>query len=255
MTALRVFVVDDDHDLAKGIGDVLEVEGHEAILAFTGEQALAALPEVEFDVAFVDVKLPGINGLQVLREIRRHRPEVPVIMITGFRIDQVVAEAIDQGAVRILRKPFAADALLEALAEIAPAGVLLLADADPGSGRELAGILSGRGRQVLVAEDREAALARGTGRDVDVLVLDLRVPVVAALEVYLELGSQDRNVPTVVLCSGLDGQGETVDALKSLEATGCLFKPFDLERLIGLIHCLCAAMSSTGIRQAEAGPP
>ena len=52
MTALRVFIVDDDRDLAAGIADVLEYQGHQAILAFTGEEAIGLLPELTFDVAF-----------------------------------------------------------------------------------------------------------------------------------------------------------------------------------------------------------
>ena len=64
MRALDVLVVDDDRDLASGIADMLEAEGHRAILAVSGEAAIEVARERAFDMIFLDVKLPGMTGIE-----------------------------------------------------------------------------------------------------------------------------------------------------------------------------------------------
>ena len=71
MAAKRILVVDDDRDFAESLGDLLEAEGHEVSLAFNGPDAVSRFETEDFDIAFMDVRMPGMSGVEAFLEIRR----------------------------------------------------------------------------------------------------------------------------------------------------------------------------------------
>ena len=105
MSKLRILVVDDDEDFAASLGHVFERRGHEVQLAFSGEEAVEASGAVDFDIAFVDLKMPDKDGLQSFQEIRALRPDARVVMISGYTSDPRLPQAVDQGALGVLYKP------------------------------------------------------------------------------------------------------------------------------------------------------
>jgi len=116
----RVFVIDDDHDHAESIADVLMTCGHDVELAFSGEAALDRFCEANFEIVFMDVKLPGMNGVETFFEFKKIRPGAQVMMMTGFSLEQLIAQAVDNGALGVLRKPFSIDNLLKVVGQARP---------------------------------------------------------------------------------------------------------------------------------------
>ena len=110
-----IFVVDDDRDHAESIADILALQGDDVVLAFSGEEAVRRFGEQAFDLTLMDVKLPGMNGVEAFFELRRQRPDAIVVMMTGFSLEHLLAQAMLSGADGILHKPFAAAQLLEAI--------------------------------------------------------------------------------------------------------------------------------------------
>ena len=78
----------------------------------------------------VDVKLPGKNGVESFLEIRKFKPESKVVMMTGYSVNQLLDEAVDNGAWGVLHKPFNMELMFEMLGKIKPRGILI-ADDDP----------------------------------------------------------------------------------------------------------------------------
>nr|MDJ0610797.1 response regulator [Kiloniellales bacterium] len=91
---LKIFVVDDDRDAAEGLGEVLEMFGHQVTLAFDGESAVQIFKEQDFDVSLMDVMMPGMNGVESFLEIRKIKPDAKVFMMTGFSVQQLLTQAI-----------------------------------------------------------------------------------------------------------------------------------------------------------------
>jgi len=116
----RIFIVDDDRDHAESIADVLSMNGHEVELAFSGEQAVERFAERSFDITLMDVKLPGMNGVEAFYELRRQCPDAQVIMMTGYSLEQLLSQAMLSGAGGILHKPFAIADLLTVVAHAEP---------------------------------------------------------------------------------------------------------------------------------------
>ena len=115
MTGLRIFVVDDDRDFAESLADVLEPQGHTVALAFSGEEAVQRFATEDFDITFMDVRLPGMNGVESFFALRKMKPDAKVMMMTGFSVEELLRQAVENGAVGVLRKPFDMDDVAAAI--------------------------------------------------------------------------------------------------------------------------------------------
>jgi DNA-binding response OmpR family regulator len=102
----RVLVVEDDPDFAESLMIALGVHDCEVDIARTGEEAIRKFQSICYDIAFMDIKLPGKNGVESLAEIRRFCPGAQVVMMTGFSESALLDQARQAGAIDILRKPF-----------------------------------------------------------------------------------------------------------------------------------------------------
>ena len=83
MAAETILIVDDEESILKALKDILEDEGYETLLASSGEEALAITGERPLDRVLLDIWLPGRDGVEVLKEIKRFHPDLPVIMMSG----------------------------------------------------------------------------------------------------------------------------------------------------------------------------
>jgi two-component system response regulator HydG len=110
-----IFIVDDDRDHAESIADILSMQGHEVVMVFSAEDAVQRFTERLFDLTLMDVKLPGMNGVEAFHELRRQRADAQVVMMTGFSVEQLLSQAVLSGARGVLRKPFAVADLLRAI--------------------------------------------------------------------------------------------------------------------------------------------
>src|SRR5579862_10017481 len=127
----RVLIIDDDRDHAESIVDILSMKGHQVEAAFSGEAGVKVFREEDFDLVFIDVKLPGMNGVETFFEFKKIRPDAKVMMMTGYSVEELVAQAVENGALGVLYKPFAVERLLAVLDRVKPRGMVLVADDDP----------------------------------------------------------------------------------------------------------------------------
>ena len=103
-----VLVVDDEKNIRLTITEALSDMELEAVRATSGEEALARLSERDFALVLLDLRMPGMDGLEVLRRIRIEGSRVPVVIITAHGTSETAVEALQLGAVEVLKKPFSA---------------------------------------------------------------------------------------------------------------------------------------------------
>jgi DNA-binding NtrC family response regulator len=103
--SVRVLLVDDEVDFAETLAERLETRGFAVATAPSGEDALAKLRDSTFDVIVLDVVMPGLGGMETLREIKRLQPLVEVIMLTGHATVETAIEGMKHGAFDYLMKP------------------------------------------------------------------------------------------------------------------------------------------------------
>jgi two-component system nitrogen regulation response regulator GlnG len=102
----RVLVVDDEHDICLLLARLMKSEGLEALVANDGETALKLVRLEEPDVLLADINMPDLNGLEVLKRVKEHDPDLPVVMITAYAEIQGAVKAMKAGAHDYLAKPF-----------------------------------------------------------------------------------------------------------------------------------------------------
>jgi DNA-binding response OmpR family regulator len=237
MGTLRVFIVDDDQDFAESLGLLIEGRGYQVELAFSGEEAIAKFREQDFDITFMDVRLPGKNGTESFLEIRKFKPSARVVMMTGYSVEQLLEQAVEQGAWGVLNKPIDVRQVLEMLDQIKPDGILVVDD-DTDFVESVKTLLVDSGYQVFVAQNGQEAVDRIRSNGIDILILDLRLPILSGLETYLELKRTGHAVPTLIVTAYLDDYADDVDRLRSLSVSGVLRKPFNPRDLLEAIERL-----------------
>jgi DNA-binding NtrC family response regulator len=103
---MNILIIDDEEVLQDILTVLIRKEGHTPITAATGEEGLAVLEREEIDLILLDLMLPGMHGMEVLREARRRDPDVVVVMITAFSSIENAIEAMREGAFHYIPKPF-----------------------------------------------------------------------------------------------------------------------------------------------------
>jgi excisionase family DNA binding protein len=102
----RVLVVDDEATIRDLLSKTLALAEYDVDLAFDGRSAIERLRLMPYDLLITDLKMPGVDGLGVIREARRMKPDIPVIIITGFSTEASAIEAVNLGVAGYLTKPF-----------------------------------------------------------------------------------------------------------------------------------------------------
>jgi len=105
----RILVVDDEKIVCESCKRILEEEGYEVETALSGREAFERMKENPFDIVITDLKMPGIDGMEVLRTFRKDYPDSIIIMITGFSTVETAVEAMKLGAFDYIPKPFTPD--------------------------------------------------------------------------------------------------------------------------------------------------
>ena len=232
---LRVLIVDDDQDHAESVGDILEMRGYSVELAASGEQGVTRFRASDFHIVLMDVKLPGMNGVETFAEFKRIRPDARVLMMTGFSVEALVAEAVGNGALGVLYKPFAIADLLDTLERVKPRGMVLVADDDPEFAGSIEPVLRQSGYVVEIARNGREALEKASAPDVTCLILDLRMPLLSGLEVYLKLKETGTPVPTIFVTGCAEEHAEALRQVNGF-GQGLLVKPFDPAHLLRAVE-------------------
>lgn len=108
----RILVIEDKKSMAQMLRTTLESEGYECLIAFNGKEALKIISQEQPDLIITDLKLPDIDGLTILKELRQEDQDTPVIIMTAFGTIEIAVEAIKEGAFDFVPKPFDMDHLL-----------------------------------------------------------------------------------------------------------------------------------------------
>ena len=130
-TVARILIADDDPVARELLVEVLQTEGYEAIAASGGAEAVRLAQAVRCQLALIDLKMPDFDGLQVLAQLKRFQPELPVIIVTAFADMNTAVDAIRSGAHDYLSKPFRMDEIKETVRRTLKAGKHNRAEQEP----------------------------------------------------------------------------------------------------------------------------
>ena len=236
MKSMKILIVDDDRDHADGLADFIEM--HDCILtvAYTGEEAVRKFAPGRFDLVFLDFKLPGMNGVEVLRAIRGIDPEVKAIMMTGFMVRDLNQQIGETDILEVMQKPISLEVLLELVDTCRPETTVLVADDDSDFTDSIGSLLEEHGYRTLRAGTAADILKMATSNPVDLLLLDLRLDGDHGLHVYEELVARGLKIPTIIVTGFAKEESEAVAKLYAYSVEKLLSKPFAPEALLQAIE-------------------
>ena len=111
----KILVIDDDETLCSLFKDTLEEAGHTVITVSESSKGLGLVKDRDYDLVFLDLKMPGMDGAELFRQIRVTKPELPVTIITGYPDSDLMMAALAHGPFGVMSKPFSSSDILTAV--------------------------------------------------------------------------------------------------------------------------------------------
>jgi two-component system response regulator HydG len=232
----KVLVVDDNLAVLDTIADVLEAKGFRVVAAESGFKAIDQVKKANFDVILLDTIMPGINGVRTFKEIKKISPRTKVIMMTGYSVDDLIEEAIEEGVLKVIYKPLNLEKLTKLIESIEAGLVILVVDDDLEFCQSMKDVLQGSGYEVAVAGEGRQAIKMAKQTQYDILFIDMKLPTINGLETYLAIRKLNPKAVAIMMTAYREETQELVQEAIAKSAITCLYKPFDMSEVVKLIE-------------------
>ncbi len=240
MENYKVLVIEDDQTARRQLAKAIRKEGYEVVVAEDGRAGVELFKKELPEIVVTDLKMPGIDGMEVMHTVRRLSKDTQIILVTAFGETDTVISALREGALDYLKKPLDLDQLTVALGRAkekvmdykkgATFPALLLADDEEKIRGRLARVLEKEGWKVFQVADGEEAINVFKDKRIDIVLLDIKMPKKDGLEALHQMRSVSNDFEAIILT----GYGDENSALQALRdgAINFLKKPIDLEQMI-----------------------
>jgi DNA-binding NtrC family response regulator len=228
---MKILLVDDEPGILLTLAANLELDGFDVSTAENGEAALELFGRETFDLVLSDVRMPGMNGVELFRRIREMRPDFPVVLMTGFALEELIHDAIVEGVFAVLPKPFDVEEVVASLTRAAKSPMVMIVERDCDAGRSTADALCALGIRAVHHTDAASALVTVKERAVDVCVIDMNLPKGTAL--MDELRKIDAGIVQIAIAGH-----DIPNMMRQAAARGsfaCLPKPVNPTALVEVI--------------------
>ena len=227
----RILIIDDNIDHADGLGMVLEDEGYSVMLAYSGAEGLQILEKENIDLVLLDAKLPDANGIRIYKTIMEKKLACCVVIITGFRIEQLIKETIPDISLSIVRTINDSNEFYAKMTDLTTDSLTVFGNVPVAVMNKSFHSAPQLSRNIYFIRSREDI--HDIPKDNTTILLFKSGTILQMLGMYLTL-RQDKIINPVVLV--LPEANDSTDILKSFETTGCMFKPFSLEKMITVVN-------------------
>jgi len=235
----RVLVVDDNPGLVETLLDILDVQGYEAVGAESAFLAIEKVREQPFDVILMDIKMPGMNGVEGFKEIKKLAPGTTVVMMTAYTLPELMEEARREGALAVLSKPLDVERLLAFLKEWRGEMPVLIVDDDGNFCRTLQDVLEAHNYRVAVAPDAPQAIDIVAGTDYEVVLLDMKLPSIDGLNVFFAIRELNLKMAVILITGYRQEMERRMEEGLRHGVYSCLYKPFHVEEVLELLKAIC----------------
>jgi two-component system response regulator HydG len=239
-----ILVVDDEVDTCRNLSDILSDLGYHVDTAYDGAGALELARKNPYDIALLDLRMPGMDGLTLYRELRKVQPGTVAIVVTAYASKAATEEALAAGAWQVLAKPVDFPRLLALVNEALGQPVVMVVDDDPDLCANLWDLLHERGYRIYLAHDEGEASRRLREQTFHVVLIDMKLPRGNGAEVFRLARETNPQARTVVITGHRSEMDQLVRRVVAEGADAVCYKPFDVPQLLATLERL------TGLRQS-----
>jgi CheY-like chemotaxis protein len=237
-TPASILVVDDDVDTCRNLSDILTDLGFTVDVAHDGPSALEKVKQRPYDVALLDLKMPGMDGITLYREIRKIQASAVALVVTAFATPGAREQALAAGAWQVLPKPVDFPRLLRLVDQALDQPLVMVVDDDHDLCGSLWDLLREQGFRVGIAHDVAEAGARLSGQDYRVVLIDMKLPDGDGASVFRLVRSASPKARTVVITGHREEMELRVQQAIVEGADAVCYKPFDVPRLLQTLQRL-----------------
>lgn len=231
----KVLIVDDEKLLCEAMTDILEFKGYEIDSVNSGLDAITSVKNNFFDVILMDIKMPVMNGVQAFTKIKQISPQTVVIMMTAYSVEDLINDALNNGAFSCLNKPIDIDEVVEQI-ELATGGILILiTDDEAGTREKFLDRLEVEGYKVTAATTGEEAIEIAKENSQNILFLDTKLPDLNSLEVYLNVKEVNPHIVAVIITVHEDDIKDWINNGYEENFYTRLTKPLNIDNCLNLI--------------------
>jgi len=254
-TQEKILIVDDEESMRQTLALILSDEGYEVSVAATGADAVALCEQQEFRVILMDVRMPGMDGVETFRSIRRHQEGVRVIFMSAYSLETLKQAALDEGAIAFLTKPLHLEKVVGLIAEVKDTAILVV-EPEEQTAELLCTHLKDQGYRVTAVHTPHDALELVEQIRFDLIFLNAHLPAMNGLELYLAIKKITPSAIAIMI-TNLDTEFEKIarEAVQRCAYT-IVKKPLDIDHILGLLERLVGKrMSGDHRKPPPAGSP
>lgn len=232
-----LLLVDDDVDTCRNLYDILSELGFRVDVAHDGLRALELASSTAYDVALLDFKMPGMDGLTLYRALRRLRSSTVAIIVTAFA-GSTHEEALQAGAWRVLPKPVDFGGLLALVRQAVEQPLVLVVDDDADLCAGIWDVLRLQGYRVSLAHDEKQAERLLKDASHRAVLIDVRLTHGTGEDIFRLVRTHNPQARTIVITGFRNETEETVRQMMAEGADALCYKPFDVPRLLETLEQL-----------------
>ncbi len=234
-----ILIVYDEADTCANLADILTDCGYTVHTALSGDEALGRVREAAYDVALLDLKMPGMDGLTLYREIKKLRPATVAIVITAYASRATQDAARNAGTWHMLPKPVEVRQLLPLVAAAANQPLVLIIDDDHELCHTLWDLLRDQNYRVALAHSAADADSQlGAAGNYRIVLLDLKLPDGNSHVLAQRIRRTHPDVGTILITAHGRELSQLVDQALANGADAVCYKPFNVDELLGIMSRL-----------------
>lgn len=237
---IKILVVDDEKIVRDFLTQLLSNTDISVKAAENGFKGIEMFKKEKFDLVFLDVRMPGIEGLETFRELKKINPAAKFIMMTGYAVDDILEEAKKEGVTYALKKPFdigqikkITDGYIKSK-DSRNALKILVVDDEEVVLNFFRRLLNDDIYDLVAVKTGKEAIENIRAKDFDLVFLDTVLTDMKGMELYLRIQEIKPDL-AIVLITGYIEKCDELNELK-LNIKGCLYKPFEINKIYAEIN-------------------
>ncbi len=236
-TNRRILVVDDNIDYCEGLIDFLEMEGFDAKGVHDGYKALETIEEEKFDMVLMDVRMPGMDGVETYQKIKEVSPDTPTILMTAFAVESRIKEALRDGVFGAFQKPVDNERLICSIKKSFSGGaVIMIADDDKELCSYLLNRFAEKGYRGIVVRNQETAVLRASEKNFDFIILNANQKDVNGIKTYQKIRDFRPDVNVIIITDNKKETENLINQASKKDVCAIFEKPLDIDTLIETVQ-------------------
>ncbi len=232
---VSLFIVDDDLGMLQTLSYILKEKGYEVDTAKDGFEAMERIKEKTFDIVLMDIKMPGMNGVELLRQLKKLSPDTIVVMMTAYSLNELIREAKKEGALCVLLKPLDLEKMMAFIEQFSAQQPILILDDDFDFCRSLQNILKSKGFAAAFALKVDEAINLIMENKYAVIFLDMKLNSITGQDAAVALKKIDPKALIILITGYQEQMAKEIQKTLIESAYCCLYKPLDIDALLGLL--------------------